>query len=122
MQTDEDATGRARRANMTSMHGLGPVNAVAVAVVLVTLAWCPPASANSTPTPPSTATASNKTSADGFSGWEKKVTDVDGSGEPEIAVGPSGTPLLVAFNGCGIAVSHDRGAYSVSGTRPSMPG
>src|SRR5437764_1173199 len=47
---------------------------------------------------------------DGFSGYEKQITHVTGGGEPEIAVGPDGTPLLVSFNGCGVAASHDGGA------------
>ena len=59
---------------------------------------------------------------DGFSGWEKVVTAPD-AGEPEIAVGPTGTPLLVAFNGCGIAVSQDRGAsFVVKSKHPADPG
>jgi hypothetical protein len=61
--------------------------------------------------------------ADGFTGFEKKVTAVTAAGEPEIAVGRGGTPLVVAFNGCGIAVSHDRGAtFAVAGRSPADPG
>jgi hypothetical protein len=61
--------------------------------------------------------------ADGFTGFEKKLTAVTAAGEPEIAVGPHGAPLLVAFNGCGIAVSHDRGArFTVAGKSPADPG
>jgi hypothetical protein len=60
---------------------------------------------------------------DGFTGWEKKITSVSGGGEPEIAVGPAGTPLLVAFNGCGIAVSHDQGdTFAVNPKHPADPG
>ena len=59
--------------------------------MLVASTWCPVAAA-----------------ADGFTGWEKMITHVTAAGEPEIAVGPHGTPLLVAFNSCGIAVSRDR--------------
>jgi hypothetical protein len=60
---------------------------------------------------------------DGFTGWEKEITNVTGGGEPEIAVGPTGSPLLVAFNGCGIAVSPDRGAsFAVSAKNPADPG
>jgi hypothetical protein len=61
--------------------------------------------------------------ADGFTGFEKKVTAVTAAGEPEIAVGKHGTPLLVAFNGCGIATSYDRGAtFTVAGKSPADPG
>jgi len=61
-------------------------------------------------------------STDGFTGFEKKVT-TPGGAEPEIAVGPHGTPLLVAFNGCAIATSYDRGAsFSVRATDPADPG
>jgi hypothetical protein len=60
---------------------------------------------------------------DGFSGWEKEITDVKSAGEPEIAVGPRGTPLLVSFNGCGVAVSNDRGAtFAVNPNDPADPG
>lgn len=60
---------------------------------------------------------------EGFTGWEKEITHVTGAGEPEIAVGADGTPLLVSFNGCGIAVSNDRGAtFAVSPTDPADPG
>src|SRR3954447_17998606 len=60
---------------------------------------------------------------DGFTGFEKKVTAVTAAGEPEIAVGPHGVPLLVAFNGCGIAVSHDRGStFTVARKSPADPG
>src|SRR3954452_1604123 len=59
----------------------------------------------------------------GFNGWEKKITDVKGGGEPEIAVGPKGTPLLVSFNGCGVAVSSDRGdTFAVNPNDPADPG
>ncbi|MEA2425101.1 MAG: hypothetical protein QOH13_1511, partial [Thermoleophilaceae bacterium] len=69
-------------------------------------AWCGAASAD-----------------DGFSGWEKEITDVKSAGEPEIAVGPRGTPLLVSFNGCGVAVSNDRGAtFAVNPNDPADPG
>ena len=62
-------------------------------------------------------------STGGFTGWEKEITHITAAGEPEIAVGPSGSPLLVAFNGCGIAVSHDRGnTFVVSGKNPADPG
>jgi hypothetical protein len=67
------------------------------------------------------AASTTTTTADGFSGWEKKITD--GGGEPEIAVGAHGAPLLVAFNGCGIAMSGDRGAsFVVSPKHPADPG
>ena len=60
---------------------------------------------------------------DGFTGYEKKITAINAAGEPEIAVGPHGSPLLVAFNGCGIAVSYDRGAtFGISGKSPADPG
>ena len=61
--------------------------------------------------------------ADGFTGYEKEVTHVSGGGEPEIAVGPHGTPLLVSFNGCGVALSQDRGAtFTVASKDPADPG
>jgi hypothetical protein len=60
---------------------------------------------------------------DGFTRFEKKVTAVTAAGEPELAVGAHGTPLLVAFNGCGIAVSYDHGAtFAVAGKSPADPG
>src|SRR3954454_23216427 len=72
---------------------------------------------------PAAAPAHAQAGADGFTGFEKKVTAVTAGGEPEIAVGAHGTPLLVAFNGCGIAVSHDRGAtFAVAGRSPADPG
>jgi hypothetical protein len=63
--------------------------------------------------------------ADGFTGYEKVVTSASGEGEPEIAVGRDGDPLLVAYNGngCGIAVSHDRGAtFALTKKSPADPG
>ena len=61
--------------------------------------------------------------ADGFSGFGKKLAAVTAAGEPEIAVGADGTPLLVAFNGCGIATSYDRGAtFTIAGKSPADPG
>jgi hypothetical protein len=79
---------------------------IGVLVAAAPLAWCPLAVA-----------------ADGFTGWEKMITHVKAAGEPEIAVGPHGTPLLVAFNSCGIAVSRDRGAsFAVSPKDPADPG
>src|SRR3954452_13084596 len=69
------------------------------------------------------APASAQAGADGFTGFEKKLTAVTAAGEPEIAVGPHGDPLLVAFNGCGIAVPHARGApFTVPGKTPADPG
>jgi len=78
-----------------------------LAIVLILVACCAPVA-----------------SADeSFSGWEKKITDVKGGGEPEIAVGPKGTPLLVSFNGCGVAVSSDRGeTFEVNPNDPADPG
>ncbi len=59
----------------------------------------------------------------GFTGWEKEITHVTGAGEPELAVGASGRPLLVAFNSCGIAISHDRGnSFVVKHKNPADPG
>jgi hypothetical protein len=67
--------------------------------------------------------ASAQTTVDGFVGYEKQVTHMPGQGEPEVAVGPHGTPLLLAFTGCGIAVSHDRGAsFVVPRSDPADPG
>lgn len=64
-----------------------------------------------------------ETTADGFTGFEKKLTDVLGAGEPSIAVGPRGRPLLVGLNGCGVAVSRDRGAtFTVLSKHPADPG
>ena len=40
--------------------------------------------------------ASAQTTVDGFVGYEKQVTHMPGQGEPEIAVAPHGTPLLLA--------------------------
>lgn len=80
---------------------------IGAAVAALALAWCPLATA--------------EPSVDGFTGWEKKITN--GGGEPEIAVGPHGAPLLVAFNGCGIAVSADDGAtFAVNPKHPADPG
>src|SRR5436305_9489055 len=77
----------------------------------VALAWC------------AVAPTAGPAATNGFSGWEKKITDVNAAGEPEIAMGLDGAPLLVAFNGCGIAVSQDRGAsFAVSPTHPADPG
>src|SRR3954451_7259024 len=74
--------------------------------LLIATTWAPAASAET-----------------GFSGWEKKITDVKGGGEPELAVGPKGSPMLVSFNGCGVAVSHDRGAtFAVNPSDPADPG
>jgi hypothetical protein len=59
---------------------------------------------------------------DGFTGFEKKVT-APGGAEPELAVGPHGSPLLVAFNGCGIGVSYDRGtSFDIRAKSPADPG
>ena len=44
-------------------------------------------------------------SADGFWGYEKQVTHVTGQGEPSIAVGPHGRPLIVSYSGCGAAAA-----------------
>src|SRR3954469_6845278 len=72
---------------------------------------------------PAVAPAHARAAADGFTGFEKKVTAVTAAGEPEIAVGPHGTPLLVAFNGCGIAVPHaPAGPFAVAGKSPADPG
>ncbi|MCW2991215.1 MAG: BNR/Asp-box repeat protein, partial [Solirubrobacterales bacterium] len=94
-------------------HALGAVavrSAGAIAVLACALAL---------PAAPALAQAGG----DGFTGFEKKITAVTAGGEPEIAVGTHGTPLLVAFNGCGIAVSHDRGAtFAVAGKSPADPG
>jgi hypothetical protein len=81
------------------------VAAIALTVAAMTLACC-----------------SVATAADGFTGWEKKIT-APGGAEPEIAVGAGGTPLLVAFNGCGIAVSQDAGTtFTVNPKHPADPG
>jgi hypothetical protein len=71
-----------------------------------------------------TGTASAQTNADGFVGYEKQLTTTSDHGEPMISVGPHGTPLLVAFTGgCGVAVSHDRGAsFDVRRSDPADPG
>ena len=62
-------------------------------------------------------------SADGFWGYEKQVTHVTGQGEPSLAVGPHGRPLVVAYSGCGAAVSNDRGAnFVVLPKQPADPG
>ena len=67
--------------------------------------------------------SSARASSDGFTGYEKELTHVTGAGEPEIAVGPHGSPLLVSFNSCGVAVSHDRGAtFAVNPKDPADPG
>jgi hypothetical protein len=66
--------------------------------------------------------ASTAPSAQGFTGWEKKLA-VTGAGEPEIAVGATGRPLLVALNGCGVAISQNAGAtFEVNLKHPADPG
>jgi hypothetical protein len=108
---------------MTPNGNLQRVVTIGVAAVAVNLAGGPVAAAQTTASPPRASAASTAASTDGFSGWEKKINDVDNGGEPEIAVGPHGSPLLVAFNGCGIAVSADRGSsFAVNPKDPADPG
>jgi hypothetical protein len=68
------------------------------------------------------APASAQVSVDGFTGYEKQVTGKPYQGEPSVTVGPHGKPLLVSFMGCGIAVSHDRGATFSATPTPADPG
>jgi hypothetical protein len=103
------------------MRKLGAWRVVLSATAAAALASCPAAMAESTASSAAAATSATTTPNDGFVGWEKKLTD--GGGEPEIAVGPHGAPLLVAFNGCGIAASEDRGAsFTVNPKHPADPG
>ena len=92
-----------------------------IAVGAAALAGCPLATARGLPSVTAATPATAAAPGDGFTGWEKKLTD--GGGEPEIAVGSHGAPLLVAFNGCGIAVSGDGGAsFVVNPKHPADPG
>jgi hypothetical protein len=96
--------------------------AAGMAVCAAALACCPLATARGTANVTAATPATAVASGDGFTGWEKEITAPGGS-EPEIAVGPTGGPLLVAFNGCGIAVSKDRGAsFVVNSKHPADPG